>query len=99
MIKECEYLMPESVFAKRNWFPRFLIIRRKQGSSSGGDNSDEWQGFVKQMKRHLEHETTKLNDMFIQNINRSTDSTKKQLLGVNKDTAEMKKDIAEMKRD
>jgi hypothetical protein len=35
--------------------------------------------------------------MFIQNINRSTDSTKKQLEGVNKDTSEMKKDIAEIK--
>ena len=97
MIEECEDLMPEWLFTKRNWFPRYILIRRQQGSSSGGDNSDEWQGFVKQIKRSLEHETAKLNEMFIQNINRSTDSTKKQLDRVNKDTAEMKKDIAEMK--
>jgi hypothetical protein len=35
--------------------------------------------------------------MFIQNINRSSESTRKQLDKVNRDTAEMKKDIAEMK--
>ena len=42
MIEECEDLMPEWIFTKRNWFPRFIIIRRQQGSSSGGDNPDEW---------------------------------------------------------
>ena len=79
MIEECEDLMPYSFFANRNWFPDFIIIRRKQGSSQGGENNDEWQGFVKQIKRHLEQETAKLNDMFIQNINRSTNSTKKEM--------------------
>jgi len=42
MIEECENLMPERFLSKQNWFPRFIIIRRQQGSSSGGDNSDEW---------------------------------------------------------
>ena len=42
MIEECEDLMPEWIFTKRNWFPRFIIIRRQQGFSSGGDNPDEW---------------------------------------------------------
>jgi hypothetical protein len=55
------------------------------------------------MKRHLEHEIAKLNDMFIQNINRSTDSSKKEMKAgldeVRKDTAEVKKDTAEMKKD
>jgi hypothetical protein len=77
--QECEDLMPECFFTKKNWFPRFIIIRREQGSSAGGDNSDEWNGFVKQMKKHLEHETNKLNEIFIQNINRSTESTKKEM--------------------
>jgi hypothetical protein len=42
MIEECEDLMPEWLFTKRNWFPRFIIIRRQQGSGSGGDNPEEW---------------------------------------------------------
>ena len=49
MIEECEDLMPDRLFTNRNWFPRFIIIRRQQGSSAGGDNPEEWQGFVKQM--------------------------------------------------
>jgi hypothetical protein len=49
MITECEDLMPERLFKKENWFPRFIIITREQGSGAGGDNSDEWYGFVKQM--------------------------------------------------
>ena len=31
------------------------------------------------MKRHLEHETSKLYEIFIQNIKRSTESTKKEM--------------------
>jgi len=49
MITECEDLMPDWCFTNENWFPRFIIIRREQGSSEGADNSDEWYGFVKQM--------------------------------------------------
>jgi hypothetical protein len=40
MITECENLMPEWCFTKKNWFPRFIIIRREQGSGAGEDNSD-----------------------------------------------------------
>jgi hypothetical protein len=65
MITECEDLMPESLFTYKNWFPRFIIIRREQGSGAEGGNPDEWYGFVKQMRRHLEHETSKLNEIFI----------------------------------
>ena len=44
MIEECEDLMAEWLFTHREWFPRFLIVRRQQASSTGagGDNSDEW---------------------------------------------------------
>jgi hypothetical protein len=94
MIKECEDLMPQCFFNKKNWFPRFIIIRREQGSSAGGENSDEWQGFVKQMKKHVEHETSKLNEIFIQSINRSTESTKKEIKNTQE---EVKKVTAEMK--
>ena len=49
MITECEELMPEWFFTNKNWFPRFIIIRREQGSGEGVENSDEWCGFVKQI--------------------------------------------------
>ena len=56
------------------------------------------------MQKHLEHETTKLNEIFIQNINRSTESTKKEMKNgqeevkkVTADVAEVKKETAEMK--
>jgi hypothetical protein len=42
MITECEDLMPDKLFKKENWFPRFIIIRREQGSGAGGENSNEW---------------------------------------------------------
>jgi hypothetical protein len=42
MITECEDLMPEPLFTYKNWFPRFIIIRREQGSGAGGEKSDEW---------------------------------------------------------
>ena len=56
------------------------------------------------MQKHLQHETNKLNDIFIQNINRSTESTKKEMKKVTADVAEvktgqeaMKKNVAEVK--
>jgi hypothetical protein len=43
MIEECEDLMPEWLFiTKREWFPRFIIVRRQQGSGTGGDDPEEW---------------------------------------------------------
>jgi hypothetical protein len=44
------------------------------------------------MKRHQEHETAKLNEIFIQIINRSTDAARKEVECVKKDIFEMKKD-------
>jgi hypothetical protein len=82
--------MPLSFFEKKNWFPNFIIIRREQGSSEGGENSNEWFGLVTQMKRHLENETTKLKEI----IDRSTDNTKKE---VKRDVAEVKASQEEMK--
>ena len=52
------------------------------------------------MKRHLEHESSKLNEIFIQNIKRSTESTKKNTQEeIKKVTAEMKAGQEEMKKD
>ena len=115
MITECEDLMPERLFKKENWFPRFIIIMREQGSGAGGDNSDEWYGFVKQMQKNLQHETNqqtnKLIEWFIQNMNRSTESTKNQIKAIqDKVTADVtevvkngqekaNKDIAELMKE
>jgi hypothetical protein len=85
--------MPQYLFSKENWFPRFIIIRREQGSSVGGDNTNEWFGFVTQIKRHLENETTKLKEF----INCSTDYAKKEMKTVKTGQDEIKKDVAEVK--
>jgi uncharacterized membrane-anchored protein YhcB (DUF1043 family) len=51
------------------------------------------------MKRHLEHESSKLNEIFIQNIKRSTETTKKNTQEeVKKVTAEMKTTQEEVKK-
>jgi hypothetical protein len=48
------------------------------------------------MKKHLENESSKLNEIFIQNIKRSTETTKKNTQEeVKKVTAEMKKNTQE----
>ena len=56
---------------------------------------------MKQVKRHIEHETGKLNEMFIQVVNRASESTKKEVEGVKKYTAsgieEVKKDTAALR--
>ena len=42
MIAEFESIMPDRVFERADWFPKFIIIRRMVGSNSGEQNSDEW---------------------------------------------------------
>ena len=59
MIEECEDLMGKFLFNMTQLFPRFIIIRKQNHSSKGGVNSEEWFGFVNQMKRHLVRETAK----------------------------------------
>jgi hemerythrin-like domain-containing protein len=87
--------LAKMVFDIKNWLPhpRLIIIWREQGSSAGGEKSDERCGFVKQIKRHLEHENTKVKEM----LKRSTFSTKKDIKTgqqEGKTTAEMKNDTS-----
>jgi gluconate kinase len=49
MITDCEDSMPDWYFDNRKLFPRFIIIRREQGSSLGGDDRNKWLGFVKEI--------------------------------------------------
>ena len=96
MIQECEDLMPDSFFNYKKLFPRFLIIRRKEGFGEREDNSDEWCGIVKQIQKHLEHENAKLKET----LNRRIDSTKKEMkLGHEKVTADVKTDIMKVTAD
>ena len=87
MIEEYEDLMLNISFTNQNWFPRFIIIRRQVGSSELGENPDEWQGFIKQIRRQLRQETTNLKEMLTQTINSSTASTKKELEANKNETA------------
>ena len=91
MIEECEDLMPQQLFAKSNWFPRFIIIRREKGSTKEGENSEEWMGFVKQMKRHLDRKSAKIQEY----INHSTDSTKRELELMKKEQKDAQKDTSD----
>jgi hypothetical protein len=56
---------------------------------------------VKQVKRHIEHESSKLNEMVIQVVKRASESTKKEVEGVKKFTAsgieEVRKDNAALR--
>ena len=93
MIQECEDLMPDSFFKYKKLFPRFLIIRRKEGFREGEDNSDEWSGIVKQIQKHLEHENTKLKET----LNRNIDSTKKEMKLGHEKVEKVTADVAEVK--
>ena len=55
MIEECEAFMPDWFFKiyQEDWFPKFIIIRREQGKNSGGEDPNEWMGFVRQITRDL----------------------------------------------
>ena len=59
MIEECESLLPEKFIKNENLFPRFIVFRRPSSDQEGAEDSDqnEWQGFVKQMKRHFHKES------------------------------------------
>lgn len=48
MIVERETLMTQEDFLNIEYFPKYLILRRAVGS--GNDSSEEWQGFIKDIK-------------------------------------------------
>ena len=93
MIQECESLLPEWCFDKENWFPKFIIFRRQQDAESADGEDDQWQGFVKQIRRHFEQEVAIIRQQFKLQRNRSDESkvllknsisqTKSQLTDIN----------------
>jgi hypothetical protein len=56
MIEECESLLPDRYFSDEKLFPRYILVRRPVTEEDTGEDS-EWQGFVKQMKKHFDKET------------------------------------------
>jgi hypothetical protein len=64
MIEECESLLPKFCYDYKSWFPRFILLRRPVNSESIGGEDDQWQGFVKQMKKHLDLEGQLIRQQF-----------------------------------
>ena len=88
MIAECEGLLPQRIFENKNLFPPFILVRRpvKEDDGGNGDGS-EWQGFVKQMKRHFERETAIMKAEF-EKQRRPMSEMKKKLELVEKEAKE-----------
>ncbi len=76
MIQECESLLPGWCFKNERWFPKFIIIRRKQDSESpgGADLDDQWQGFVKQIRHYFEQEIAIIRQQFKSQRNKAEEN-------------------------
>ena len=57
MIVERESIMSDYDLANTDWFPKFIVIRRMANSSQ---ESEQWQGFVKEIKNNFENFNTQL---------------------------------------
>ena len=64
MIRECESLLPDLCFDNTSWFPRYILVRRKVDSESIGGEDDQWQGFIKQMKKYFDQESIIIRQQF-----------------------------------
>ena len=47
LIEERECAMTDEEWENKEWFPRYLVLRRKRGQESG----PEWQGLVREIKK------------------------------------------------
>jgi hypothetical protein len=95
MIKECESLLPNFCFTKQNWFPRYILLRRSVDSESIGGEDDQWQGFIKQMKKYFDQESAVIRQQFKSQRFRLEDT--KKLIEANR--AESDEQIQEFKND
>jgi len=57
MIVELESIMTKSQLNNKDWFPNYIVIRRKANSAQDGE---EWQGFLKEIKNNFEKFNTQL---------------------------------------
>ena len=54
MILECERMLPKFCFKNKDWFPNFILLRRQEESETIGGEEEQWQGFIKQMKKYFD---------------------------------------------
>ena len=64
MIEECESLLPRFCYDYPTWFPRYILLRRQVDSESIGGEDNEWQGFIKQMKKYFDQEGQVIRQQF-----------------------------------
>jgi len=51
MIIERESVMSKSELGNDDWFPNYIVVRRK---AKGSQESGQWQGFVKEIKTNFD---------------------------------------------
>ena len=51
MIIERESVMSQSELGNDDWFPNYIVVRRK---ANGSQESGQWQGFVKEIKNNFD---------------------------------------------
>ena len=52
MIIERESVMSQSELDKNDWFPNYIVVRRKANGSQ--ESGQQWQGFVKEIKNNFD---------------------------------------------
>ena len=57
MIIERESVMSQSELDNEDWFPNYIVVRRK---AYGSQESGQWQGFVKEIKTNFDKAFTTL---------------------------------------
>ncbi len=94
----------------KNLFPRFIVYRRPLSDDSSSRSStwaqdSEWQGFVKQMKRHFDKETLMMRTEFdkqkktINEMSKKLDSFKVMMEEQKRGSEEEMKRIEEQRKE
>ena len=95
MIEECEAMMPRFLMTPKR-FPKWLIIRRGQDSKTFGGEQNQWQGFIKQIKKHFEKETSLIKSEF--NAQKTLiNQSQKDIKYINSTQTEMREEMKEIK--
>ncbi len=54
MIVEIESIMTEEELNDKTYFPDYLVLRQPSDYEELSSKNDEWEGIVKDIKRHLD---------------------------------------------
>ena len=58
MIVERESMMSKRELERIDWFPSFIVLRRK---ANDNDSSNAWQGYVKEINQHMVKQVNQLH--------------------------------------